>query len=123
MPRKLPIVQFECAKCPGYCCSYPHIPVSDADVKRLARQFELTFDQAEARFTKRIDGERAMRHRKDTVYKTICMNFDQKARRCTIYHARPYVCRKYPPEGRCGYFDFLAFERELQGDDTFVPGT
>ena len=47
--------------------------------------------------------------------------FDQDERRCTIYAARPGVCRKYPEEGRCGYFDFLKFEREQQGDDEFIP--
>jgi Fe-S-cluster containining protein len=49
------------------------------------------------------------------------MFFDQDERRCTIYAARPGVCRKYPEEGRCGYFDFLKFEREQQGDDDFIP--
>jgi Fe-S-cluster containining protein len=115
-------MSFDCSKCPGFCCSYPHIPVSDADVRRLGRHFGIPAAEAEARFTKRIDGERAMRHKKDPIYKSMCMHFDQKARKCTIYTGRPYVCRKYPCGDKCGYFDFLMFERELQGDEEYIPG-
>jgi Fe-S-cluster containining protein len=84
-------------------------------------------ETARQRFTRRYvhkkDGidEMVLRHRQDSVYKSICRFFDQDERRCTVYAARPGVCRKYPDEGRCGYYDFLKFEREQQGDDEFIP--
>ena len=66
---------------------------------------------------------RMMRHRKDTVFDSACMMLDQEKRRCTVYEARPGVCRKYPDSTRCGYYDFLRFEREQQGDEEMVALT
>ena len=34
--------QFNCLKCPAYCCSYAEIGASDFDIKRLAKHFGLT---------------------------------------------------------------------------------
>jgi hypothetical protein len=31
------------------------------------------------------------------------------------------VCRKYPYGNKCGYYDFLKFEREHQDDEEFIP--
>ena len=39
-----------------------------------------------------------------------------------IYAARPAHCRSYPG-GRCGYYDFLSFERAAQEDPEFVATT
>ena len=118
-------VQYDCSKCPGYCCSYPRIEVKDRDLKRLARHFDLSVDVAEKKFTRRyrdddVD-ERILRHQKDEIYGSICRFFDTDARRCTIYEARPDVCREYPDGKTCGYYTFLKFERKHQDDDTFVP--
>jgi len=62
-----------------------------------------------------------LRHRKDDVFASVCRFLDPQARRCTIYQARPSVCRIYPESRDCGYYQFLAFEREQQGDDEFIP--
>jgi len=37
-----------------------------------------------------------------------------------VYEARPAVCREYPDGIRCGYFEFLMFEREHQDDPDLV---
>ncbi len=34
--------------------------------------------------------------------------------------ARPGTCRKYPGSARCGYYEFLKFEREQQGDPEWI---
>ena len=47
--------------------------------------------------------------------------FDQERRACSAYAARPQTCRDYPLGRRCGYYEFLQFERRLQGDESFVP--
>ena len=123
MPRKtIPIVRYDCSKCPGYCCSYPRIEVKDRDVARLARHFGLEHAEAEKRFTRLYEpGERVLKHRKDDVYGSICRFFDTALRRCTVYEARPGVCREYPNGNRCGYYDFLKFERKHQDDPDFIP--
>ena len=118
-------VRYSCAKCPAYCCTYTDIEVTAADIERLARHFDVTYAVAEERFTKADpqNGHRQLRHRKDTIFESTCMFLDQKARRCTIYQARPGVCRKYPDSTRCGYYEFLKFEREQQDDPAWVALT
>ena len=116
--------QYNCRKCPGYCCSYPLIPLDKRDVERLAKHFGLPYKLARAKFTKVAHGRKyAMRRKKDTVYGRICRFFDTEKRCCTVYKARPSVCRSFPGAGRCGYYDFLAFERRAQEDDEFIALT
>jgi Fe-S-cluster containining protein len=116
--------QYNCRKCPGYCCSYPLIPLDKRDVERLARHHNLSFDEAKRAFTKEEHGRKyAMRRKKDELFGKICRFFDTKKRCCTIYTARPSVCRSFPGAGRCGYYDFLAFERRAQEDETYVALT
>ena len=97
--------KYDCLKCPAYCCSYDRIDV----------------ETAERRFTKVVEGDRVLRHQPDKVFGSICMFIDTKTRRCTIYDARPGVCHEYPDKPRCGYYDFLTWERKFQEDDEFVP--
>jgi len=40
-----------------------------------------------------------------------------------VYKARPAVCREFPGAGRCGYYDFLSFERNAQEDPDFISTT
>jgi uncharacterized protein len=119
------MTRYNCLKCPGYCCSHARIAVSDADIRRLARLFGLTDDEAKQRFTYRYRGpdgdEQILRHHRDHIYATVCRFFDRDERRCTVYEARPTVCRRYPYGKVCGYYNFLKFEREHQGDDEFIP--
>jgi hypothetical protein len=127
MPKKTIRIQYDCSKCPGYCCSYPRIEVKDRDVERLAKHFGLSFEEAERKFTRWYSSdegkERILRHQKDEVYGTMCRFFDTDARRCTVYEARPTVCRQYPNGSKCGYYDFIRFERKHQDDPDFVPLT
>ena len=116
---------YDCSKCPGYCCSYPLIEVSKADIARLAKHFDLDHESAEERFTL-YDKEakvRGLRKQKDEFFGSVCRFFDVKARHCTIYAARPATCRSYPYVKTCGYWEFLKFERDLQDDKTFVATT
>ncbi len=120
-----PTIKFKCDQCPGYCCSHSRIAVTDHDIQRLAGHFGLTEKAARKKLTyhyktAQID-ERLLRHHKDSIYKTVCRLFDRKKRQCTVYAARPNVCRKYPYGNTCGYYGFLKFERAHQGDDEFIP--
>jgi uncharacterized protein len=117
------VVSYNCAKCPGYCCSYPLIPLKKRDVQRLADHFGLSFEAARKKFTK-VDGEEpyAMRRKADTHFGKICRFFDTEKRCCTIYTARPTICREYPGGG-CGYYSFLMAERNSQEDPDHVAST
>ena len=118
-------VQYDCNKCPAYCCTYPEIPVKKRDMKRLAKHFGLPVEKAREKFTK-WDGEkkeRVLRHRDDEHFLTACRFLDQETRNCTIYEARPQICRDFPGTKRCGYYDFLTFERMLLDDPDYVSTT
>ncbi|HEX7218718.1 MAG TPA: YkgJ family cysteine cluster protein [Burkholderiales bacterium] len=117
--------RYSCSKCPAYCCSYPEIEVTTRDIERLAKHFDLPYAVAEERFTKYDAKEkvRELRHRQDRIFTSVCMLLDQKTRRCTVYEARPAVCREYPDTKSCGYYEFLKFERAQQDDPKFIALT
>lgn len=120
-PRK----RYNCLKCPAYCCSYEHIPVTDEDVTRLAQHFNVTDEEARRKFFKRGDDENplVLRHKADEHFDTICRFIDTETRNCTVYEARPAICRDFPTQNRCGYYDFLSFERVVQEDPDWVATT
>jgi Fe-S-cluster containining protein len=115
---------YNCSKCPGFCCSYEIIPLKERDVERLAKHFGISKRLAKKRYlVPRDDEPYTMRRKADTHFGYICQFFDTEERRCTIYEGRPGVCRAYPGEGRCGYYDFLSSERRHQDDPDHVATT
>src|SRR5690606_974360 len=100
------------------------IILTKRDVERLGKGFGIDAKTAEKRFTKKDDGyKRVMRRKKDHIYGKICQFFDTTARRCTIYKFRPAVCRDFPGDGKCGYYEFLKFERAGQNDKDYISTT
>lgn len=67
--------------------------------------------------------KRILKRKPDKYFGRICGFFDTEARRCTVYEGRPRVCRSFPGKDRCGYYDFLTFERQGQSDDSYVALT
>jgi Fe-S-cluster containining protein len=116
---KLPIF-YNCAKCPAYCCSYELIQVHDRDLRRLAKRFGISLAAAKRRFTKLDKGLRVLRHHRDEHYGSVCRFLDRESRQCTVYEHRPEICRGFPGAPRCGYYDFLMFERSTQEDPAHV---
>jgi len=119
-----PRVYFDCSKCPAYCCSiYERVQVTKRDLNRLAKHFGVAVEVAAKRYTK-IDtysGDRVLRRKKDVIFEEACRFLDPETRGCTIYHARPAVCREYPARSRCSYYDVIQFERDQQDDPGVVP--
>jgi Fe-S-cluster containining protein len=117
-----PRTYFDCDKCPAFCCSiYERVQVTKRDITRLARHFGVSFETARRRFTKQWEAERVLKKVEDKIFHETCIFLDQDKRGCTIYHARPNVCREYPDRVRCAYYDVLQFERRQQADDTVLP--
>ena len=114
-------VMYNCSKCPAYCCSYDRVEITKRDLLRIANHFGISYKQAELRYSKSSPVGRILRHKKDHIFKKVCEFLDAEKRQCTIYEARPAVCRGYPDSLRCGYYDFLASERSRQGDPEFIP--
>ena len=117
-----PRIHFDCSKCPAFCCSvYERVAVTKRDIARLAKHFAVSFDEAKKRYTKDFNGERILRRKKDSIFDETCRFLDPRTRGCTIYQARPTVCRGYPGRSRCAYYDLLRFERIQQGDENVMP--
>lgn len=113
---------YNCSNCPAYCCSvYERVQVSRRDLQRLASHFQVDYETAARRYTTTWQGERILRRKADPVFGKACRFLDPLKRQCTIYDARPKVCREFPSRDRCAYYDLLQFERSQQGDETVVP--
>lgn len=116
-----PPQHYDCSKCPAYCCSYDRIVLEKSDIRKLARHFHLDAEAFTKKYTRVVEEERVLRHHSDDIYGSVCVFLDRKTRRCTVYHARPDVCHEYPDRPRCGYYDFLKWERRHQDDPDFIP--
>lgn len=115
---------YDCLKCIGYCCAiYERVAVSNSDLRRLARYFKVSVDEAERRYTRvhPTSGERVLKRTADPLFGKSCMFQHPEKRVCTIYEGRPSVCREYPVTKNCAYYDMLKWERKQQGDDRFAP--
>ena len=113
---------YDCTKCPAYCCSvYGRVAVTNRDIRRLARHFDVTIETATQRYTKMNGDERILRRKLDSVFGEACGFLDTETRQCRIYDARPKVCRGFPQTPRCAYYDLLQFEREQQHDPSVIP--
>lgn len=115
-------LKYDCDKCVAYCCSiYDRVQVTPRDIRRLAAHFGVSPEIATLRFTKLFGKERILRRKADRLFGQACMFLDQETRKCTIYHARPLVCREFPTTSRCSYYDLLQFERKQQDDPDVIP--
>jgi Fe-S-cluster containining protein len=95
--------------------------VTPRDIRRLAKHFSVTEEAATLRYTKFFEKERVLRRKADPIFGQACHFLNPETRKCTIYNARPAVCREYPDTTRCAYYDLLKFERQQQGDPDALP--
>jgi Fe-S-cluster containining protein len=117
-----PKIYYDCVDCPAFCCSvYDRVQVKPRDLRRLAKYFNVTEEVAATRYTKMWQKERVLRRKKDKLLGEACQFIDPQTRGCSIYHARPAVCREFPTTKRCAYYDLLTFEREQQDDPKVLP--
>ena len=115
-------LKYDCDNCIAYCCSiYDRVQVTPRDIRRLATHFRVPLEVATERFTKLNGKERILRRKADRLFGQACTFLDQDTRKCTIYDARPLVCREFPTTSRCAYYDLIEFEREQQDDPDVIP--
>jgi Fe-S-cluster containining protein len=114
-------MSYDCLECPGYCCTYDFINVYADDVRRIAKRFKISEKKARQRFTKESKYGRVLRMKEDPAYGRACVFLHSTRRICTIYNHRPKVCRDYPHGTRCGYWDYLVWERRHQGSPEIIP--
>jgi Fe-S-cluster containining protein len=82
-------------------------------------------EQAAKKFSEKASGrkKRVIRHRNDEHFGSVCRFLNRKTRACSIYAVRPKICSDFPGTRRCGYYDFLTFERRLLKDSDHVAVT
>ena len=124
---------YDCAACPAVCCTvYEAVSLDDRDARRLASHLGMTADIFLALYARRGPrGETVLKRKADAASGTgeCCTFLDTEARRCTVYDARPDVCRDFPvrgaqaagAEGRCCYYDVLTYVRKESGDAQRIP--
>lgn len=106
MPNTKKLPPYDCTHCPAYCCGYPIIEVKKPDIKRIARHLQISEEEAKENYTEQENNRvRKMKQKMDKKFNTpVCQFLDLKKRQCTIYRARPQICRDYPGD-RCQWHD------------------
>src|ERR1700681_188159 len=88
---------YDCNKCPAYCCSiYDRVQVTPRDIKRLGKHVDLDVETAQKKLTTTWQAEQILPRMSDPIFAKACKFLDPATRKCTIYHARPLVCREFP---------------------------
>ncbi|MEK7866090.1 MAG: YkgJ family cysteine cluster protein [Planctomycetota bacterium] len=92
-------VPYDCLACGACCLHAGGVLLLDQDVARLAAHLGLSEDQVRIRYTH--DGEHLRTKGRDDP---ACVFLDWQRQlaggtRCTVYEARPQVCRDYPVGG------------------------
>jgi Fe-S-cluster containining protein len=107
---------YNCDACPAFCCGYPVIETTKRDISRLARHFEISPQEAKSRFTEQENNRvRKLKQRHDKKFNSpVCVFLNQKTRNCSIYAARPKICREHPGD-RCEWHDRAQFEKIANG--------
>lgn len=110
-------MKYDCNDCPAYCCGYPIIEVKPIDIRRLARYFGVSADEAKAQFSEQENNRvRKLKQKPDKKFGSpVCMFLNQKSRQCSIYEARPTICREHPGD-RCEWYDRRLFESLARGN-------
>jgi Fe-S-cluster containining protein len=86
-------LRFQCTQC-GACCSGEpgFVWVNDEEIESLAVEMELTVDQFEYQFVRRVGHAKSLKEYPDGD----CILLDPESRKCTVYGARPIQCRTWP---------------------------
>lgn len=108
---------YDCGDCVAFCCTGVYaVSLAGVDYARLALKLEVS--PAELKRKYMTDGV-TLRKKEDPIGGTACVFLDTTERRCTVYSARPEVCRVWPrPEhaapgavGRCAFYDLYTHLR------------
>ncbi len=86
-------LKFTCSGCGDCCTGAPgYVWVNKEEISQLAELVELTFDEFEDKYTRRVGIRRSLREFSNGD----CVFFDNESRKCEVYSARPRQCRTWP---------------------------
>ncbi len=80
---------FKCENC-GYCCKNENpIIICQQDIKKIAKYLDISYKKVRINYVRSEGGKLFIKSSKP------CIFYDND-KKCTIYEARPLVCRAYP---------------------------
>lgn len=86
-------LRFECTQCGDCCTGAPgYVWVNQEEIEALAATVGEDTERFEEKYVRRIGVRRSLVEYSNGD----CVFFDGKARRCTVYAARPRQCRTWP---------------------------
>jgi uncharacterized protein len=86
-------LQFECTQCGDCCTGAPgYVWVNAAEIADLANHLQMPIAEFEQKFVRNIGIRKSLIEYENGD----CVFFDNKARNCTVYEARPRQCKTWP---------------------------
>jgi len=86
-------LRFDCSQCGDCCTGAPgYVWVNKEEIADLATHQGVTVPEFEAKYVRRVGIRKSLVEYSNGD----CVFFDGKARKCTVYHARPKQCRTWP---------------------------
>jgi Fe-S-cluster containining protein len=86
-------LRFECTQCGNCCTGAPgFVWVNRHEIETLARHLGTSVEDFEARFVRQVGIRKSLIEYDNGD----CVFFDNAARKCTVYEARPGQCRTWP---------------------------
>lgn len=86
-------LKFSCSGCGDCCTGAPgFVWVNDAEVEAMAGRVNLSRDEFEDQYTRKIGARRSLKEFSNGD----CVFFDHDSRKCEVYDLRPRQCRTWP---------------------------
>jgi len=86
-------LRFECTQCGDCCTGAPgYVWVNREEIAALAKRFAMGVADFEKKYVRQVGIRKSLIEYDNGD----CVFFDNKARKCTVYHERPRQCRTWP---------------------------
>lgn len=86
-------LRFQCTQCGDCCTGAPgYVWVNKAEIEALAAQVGMTVPDFEAKYVRDVGVRKSLIEYENGD----CVFFDNQARKCTVYEARPRQCKTWP---------------------------
>ncbi|MGD9719648.1 MAG: YkgJ family cysteine cluster protein [Pirellulales bacterium] len=86
-------LRFECTQCGDCCTGAPgYVWVNGDEIAALATQLEMSVADFEQKYVRRVGIRKSLIE----YVNGDCVFFDTRARKCSVYEARPRQCRTWP---------------------------
>jgi uncharacterized protein len=86
-------LSFQCTQCGDCCTGSPgYVWVANDEIAALAKHLAISVDEFERQFVRKVGVRKSLIEYENGD----CVFFDNQARKCTVYEARPKQCRTWP---------------------------